>query len=194
MYRISIHLCLKPGGVIADLPTDGLAVTVLYGNALLKGIYSADFPSVSGAYLTENFTGVDDAYVSFYLRVNSLPADNVRIVYFSNATITVGNLQLLTRVGCGCGTTRRTLAPTAHRWRWGRSTAWGCTSGVGRAEIAFWRRTWRWGMSRSDCRLRPPQQEPVTPADRLRLRPTGSTAVDVTFDDIRLDAGAMSGP
>ena len=96
MYRISIHLCLKPGGVIADLPTDGLAVTVLYGNALLKGIYSADFPSVSGAYLTENFTGVDDAYVSFYLRVNSLPAGNVRIVYFSNATIAVGNLQLLT--------------------------------------------------------------------------------------------------
>jgi hypothetical protein len=34
----------------------------------------------------------------------------------------------------------------------------------------------------------------VTQADRLRLGPTGSTALDVTFDDIRLDAGAMPGP
>ncbi len=71
----------------ADSVTGGV---VLDGNALLKGVYAADFPSVSGAYLTENFTGVDDAYVSLYLKVNALPMSNVRIVYFSNAGTTVG--------------------------------------------------------------------------------------------------------
>jgi hypothetical protein len=176
----------------ADSVTGGV---VLDGNALLKGVYSADFPSVSGAYLTENFTGVDDAYVSLYLRVNSLPAGSVRIVYFSNATIAVGNLQLLTSgrlrlrndtTNIGADSAPLTVG-TVYRVGLHQRRGTG-GNGILEAYVAVGDEPFGLPFASTTTGTW------MTQADRLRLGPTGSTASDVTFDDIRLDAGAMPGP
>jgi hypothetical protein len=76
---------------------DSVVGTVVLDSASsMKGIYSADIPSVGSGYLQENFTAVDDLYVSFYLRINSLPTANVRIALISNAGTIVGNIVLRT--------------------------------------------------------------------------------------------------
>ncbi|MBI5031580.1 MAG: metallophosphoesterase, partial [Chloroflexi bacterium] len=81
-------------------PTSGVdsdtGAVALDGSSLIKGVYSADIPSMGSAYLNETFSGVDDLYVSFYLKVNSLPTADVRLALISNSGTTVGNVLLRT--------------------------------------------------------------------------------------------------
>jgi hypothetical protein len=60
----------------------------------LKGTYSARVPNVANAYLEQTLGGVDDVYVSFYVRVNALPTVDDRIAQVLASGATVANLWL----------------------------------------------------------------------------------------------------
>jgi hypothetical protein len=161
----------------------------------MKGLYAAAWPNVSGAYLTENFTGVDDLYVSFYLTVKSWPGSDVRMAIVSNGGVTVGNLQLRTN---GALRLRNDTALIG-----GESTplAVGVIYRVGLHQ--------RRGMG-GDAILEAylavgdaPFGAPfaamtngswMTQADRFRAGVTGANPLNVMFDDIRLDAAVRPGP
>ena len=52
--------------------------------------------TAASSYLQEDFTTADDLYVSMYVRVNRLPASDVRILQIMNSGTTVGNVMLRT--------------------------------------------------------------------------------------------------
>jgi hypothetical protein len=175
---------------------DSVVGTVVLDSASsMNGIYSADIPSMGSGYLQENFTAVDELYVSFYLRINSLPTADVRIALISNAGTTVGNIVLRTtgtlRLRNGTTAIGADSAPltagTLYRvgLRQKRGTGGNAILegylAVGGAPFgapfaSTTSGTW------------------TTQADRFRFGATASTVLDAAFDDIRLDAGAMPGP
>jgi hypothetical protein len=57
----------------------------------IKGSYSARVPNVANAYLEQTFGGVDDLYVSFYVRLNALPSADDRIAQVLASGTTVAS-------------------------------------------------------------------------------------------------------
>ena len=87
------------GGALTD-PSTGVTSTSGTGLSVetvspLKGSFSARANGGS-SYLQDTFTGKDDVYASFYLRLNALPAAGVRIAMFLDGSTTVGNFNLTT--------------------------------------------------------------------------------------------------
>jgi hypothetical protein len=171
-----------------------VGTVVLDGSGALKGTFAADFPTVSSSYLVENFSGVDDAYVSFYVRVNALPGADVRLVFFSNAGTTVGNLLLRAtgalRLRNGSTTIGAESPPLAAGtlYRLGLHQKRGAG---GNAVLEAY-------LATGDAAFGAPFASTATgawttQANRLRVGATTGT-LDATVDDIRLDSGAMPGP
>jgi PKD repeat protein len=167
------------------------SVSLVSGGQQLKGLYSAQIPNATSAYLQQSFAAVDNIYVSFYIRVNSLPASSARIAMFSNAGTTVGNIQLMTdgrlqlrNASSAIGSNSAALA-TNTIYRVGLRQKKGAggdaileaylaADGVafGAPFAATNGGTW------------------TTPADRLRFGATTST-LDATFDDVKLDTAML---
>ena len=87
------------GGSLTD-PSTGVTSTSGTGLSVetvspLKGSFSARANGGS-SYLQDTFTGKDDVYASFYLRLNALPTAGVRIAMFLDGSTTVGNFNLTT--------------------------------------------------------------------------------------------------
>jgi PKD repeat protein len=182
-------------GSLTD-PTNGVdsivsSISLASGGQQLKGLYSARIPNATSAYLQQSFAAVDDIYVSFYLRVNSLPASQVRIAMFSNAGTTVGNIQLMTdgrlqlrNVSTMIGSysaplSVNTIYRVGLRQKKGAGgdailEAYLAADGAafGAPFAATNGGTW------------------MTPADRLRFGATTAT-LDATFDDIKLDTAML---
>ena len=168
---------------------------VLESAAPLKGVFSADIPSVSNSYLTENFTGVDDLYVSFYLKVNSLPASFVTLAKITDAGIMVGNLQLRSTGGLRVRRDTTTIGADSAPLTVGAIYRVGLRQrrGVGGDAIleAY--------LALGDAPFGAPFASTTTgnwtsQADRFQAGVTGSNILDATFDDLRLDSAAMPGP
>jgi len=158
----------------------------------LDGGYSARIANAGSSYLQEDFTAADDIYVSFALRLNTLPSADMRIALFSNAGTTVGNLYLRTNgalrlrnasTTIGVDSTPLSVATTYrvgfHQKRGGGGDA------VLEAFVAA-----------NGAQFGPPfaaisSGSWTTRADRLRLGATASTAVDAIFDDIKLDTAEL---
>ncbi len=177
-------------------PTNGVdsivsSISLASGGQQLKGLYAARIPNATSAYLQQSFAAVDDIYVSFYLRVNSLPASQVRIAMFSNAGTTVGNIQLMTdgrlqlrNVSTMIGSysaplSVNTIYRVGLRQKKGAGgdailEAYLAADGAafGAPFAATNGGTW------------------MTPADRLRFGATTAT-LDATFDDIKLDTAML---
>ena len=163
--------------------------------APLKGAFSVRVPNVSASNFEETFTPTDDAYVSFYIRLNALPASKPRIAFLSNAGTTVGNILLNTdgtlRLRHGSttiGTSAVALIP-GQLYRIGMHQKRG-TGGNAVLE-AF--------LAANDDPFGPPFAATnagtwTTAADRFRAGATTGTAVDIVFDDIKLDGGSMPPP
>jgi PKD repeat protein len=186
-------------GSLTD-PTNGAdstsgTVTLVTGGQQLKGTYSAQIPNTASSYLQENFTAADDIYVSFYLRVSTLPGSSVRIAMFSNAGTTVGSIQLMSdgRLQLRNGSTTIGSSSTAlavntiyhiglHQKKGAGGNAIlqaylaanGDPFGAPFATTA----TGTW----------------TTPADRLRVGATAANAIAATFDDINLDTAGLPFP
>ena len=180
-------------GSLTD-PTTGVdsiagSVSLVSGGQQLKGLYATRIPNATSAYLQENFAAVDNVYVSFYIRVNSLPPSPVRIVMLSNAGTTVGNIELrtdgalrlrqgTTAIGSNSAAlTTNTIYRVGLRQKKGAGgdailEAYLAADGAafGAPFAATNGGTW------------------TTPADRLRFgETTSASTLDATFDDVKLD-------
>jgi hypothetical protein len=60
----------------------------------LSGKYSLGFENTGSAYVEEDFAGEDVIFVSFLLKVNSLPSTDARILFYSNQGQVTANLVL----------------------------------------------------------------------------------------------------
>jgi hypothetical protein len=60
----------------------------------MLGRYSVNIGNVADAYLQEDFSGVDNLFVSFVLKINALPSSASRLMLISNSGTTIGNLLL----------------------------------------------------------------------------------------------------
>ncbi len=93
-----IKLSTFEGGSLTD-PATGVSATVgtvqLETGTPLKGSFSAH-SSAGSSYVQDDFSATDDTYVSFYLRVNTQPASNGRLVVLFDGGTSVGNIYLLT--------------------------------------------------------------------------------------------------
>jgi chitodextrinase len=161
----------------------------------LKGVASAQFNTSSG-YLTEDFAGVDDLFVSFYLRLNALPSTDTRIAFISNAGTTVGNIVLRStgalrlRVGSTTIGESAALAVKPAVYRVGLHQKRG-TGGNGVLEAFV--------MPANATAFGAPFAATaagswMTQANRLRFGATNGQAINATFDEIILDAAAMPSP
>jgi hypothetical protein len=169
-------------------------VVTLETSTPIHGTASARFANTTG-YLQEGFTATDDAFVSLRLRVVALPSGSPRILFFSNAGTTIGNLLFTStgrlRLRNGSTTIGADSAPLAvgstyliglHQQRGTGANAIveaflapdGGTFGAPFARTA----TGTW----------------TTAADRLRLGATNGTAVDFTVDDVLIGSGSMPTP
>jgi hypothetical protein len=158
----------------------------------LKGSYSANLTNATSAYLQENFTAADDVYVSFVLRVNALPSSSARIAFLSNDGTTIGNIQLMSdgklqlrngstalgtsAVALSVGTTYR-VGIHQRRGTGGNAVleAYLASDGAAFGSPFATNSAGSW----------------TTAADRLRFGATSGGALTATFDDIRIDTGAL---
>jgi hypothetical protein len=92
---------------------------VLETTSPIKGLYSARVPNVASAYLDQTFSGVDDLYAAFYVRLNALPSADYRIAQVLDAGTTVANVWVRA-TGALC-------LKWGNNWSGGSSAA-GCTS------------------------------------------------------------------
>jgi hypothetical protein len=171
---------------------DAIVGTVsLQQSTPLKGLSSASIPNVSSGYLREDFTGTDELFVSFYMRVTSFPA-TARLALISNGGTSTGSIYLnsnrtLTLRNGGSVIGASSPALTAGTlYRIGLHQKKG--SGGDAVLEAF--------VASGDAAFGAPfassaTQSFTTQATRFSLGATNSNAVDVTVDDIRLDSGGM---
>jgi hypothetical protein len=158
----------------------------------MLGRYSASIANASDAYLQEDFSAVDDLYVAFTFKVNSLPSSASRIMLVGNSGTTVGNLllnpdgSLKLRLGStSLGAASPPLAVNTlyrvglHQKRGsggnGVLEAFIAPAGqpFGRPFAAITNGPW------------------TTPATALRFGATMSTALNARFDDIVLNSQTM---
>jgi PKD repeat protein len=169
------------------------SVSLLSGGQQLKGLYSTRIPAATSSYLQQSFSAADDVYVSFSIRVNSLPSSAVRIALLSNAGTTVGNIQLMadgrlqlrnasTMIGAYSGPVSvNTIYRIGLHQKKGAGgdavlEAYLTTDGSAFGSPFAATRTGAW----------------TTPADRLRFGSTAGGALDALFDDIKLDKAALT--
>jgi PKD repeat protein len=160
----------------------------------LAGVASARVAGSTSAYLERSWSATDDAYVVATIRFTALPTAATRILQISNLGTTVGNLQLQVtgtlRLRNGSTTIGADSTPLAagityrigiHQQRGTGTTAIleaflapaGTDFGAPFARLA--NGTW------------------TTAADRLRIGATAGGAIDLTMDDVLVDAASMPG-
>ena len=177
----------------ADQVVGGVVLETI---SALKGNMSASFPNVSNAYLDQNFTDVDEIYISFYLLLNAVPASDTRILSIRlSGSSQIGNIYLLKdgRIRLRNGSSRvgsdtQPLVP-GQLYRIGMHQKKG--SGTDAVLEAF--------LAEGDESFGIPfaaiaNGTWTTPVNNLRIGATLSTPVDFVMDDIILDRGSMPPP
>ncbi|MBK9713598.1 MAG: hypothetical protein IPO81_20210 [Kouleothrix sp.] len=182
------------GGSLTDPATgfDSVVTSVsLISAGALKGSYAAQIPN-SANYLREDLTtAADELFVSFYIKVTTLPATNARLALITNGTASAGNLYLnangtlqlrnaSTAIGSSAALTPGTLYRVGLHQKKGTST-----SGVLEAYLATGDAAFAGPFASSAA------QNITTQASRFSLGATNGNAVDVVLDDVRLDTAAM---
>jgi hypothetical protein len=59
--------------------------------APIKGAFSARVPNTGNSYVREDFSGLNELFVSFYLKINALPSAQIQLAQISNGASVVGN-------------------------------------------------------------------------------------------------------
>jgi hypothetical protein len=161
----------------------------------LKGTYAAKIPNTATSYLEESFAGVDDLYVTFYVRLLALPSSNQRLAFISNNGTTVGNLFLFTdgtlRLRNGSTTIGSPSAPLSvgTLYRVGlRQKKGSASDAILQAFIAVGEASFGTPFAATSTGAW------TTQADRLRVGATLSVTLDAIVDDIRLDSASMPQP
>lgn len=190
---VAIKNATFEAGSLTD-PTSGVdrivGLVSLETAAPLKGSYAARFPNVSSAHLEETFQNVDDLYASFYIRPQTLPASDARILLVSSDGASLGNLVLRAngrvrlRVGSTTFGESAALQP-GQLYRLGIRQRRGTGSN---AVLEGY-------LASGDAAFGAPFASTAsgtwtTTANRLRVGATTGT-IDVVVDDLRLASGAM---
>ena len=157
----------------------------------LAGIASGRVVDSTAAYLEKSWTATDDVFVSAVVRFTALPTAAVRILQLSDAGTTVGNLQLqpsgalrLRRDTTALGVDSAPLVPgVAYRIEIHQRRGTG-SNAVLEAYVAPVGSAFTTPFaSRADGTW-------TTAADRLRIGATSGGAIDLTMDDVFVDATA----
>ena len=129
-------------------------------SAPIKGSDSATIPNTTTGYLAESFSGVNELFVSFYLRPASFPA-RARIFQIRNGSTTLGEIVLTTsgtlqlkNAGSTIGTSAALSANSVYRTASARKQA--------RPARRRWKHSWPQATRRS--------VRQHSPATRQRLR------------------------
>jgi hypothetical protein len=147
------------------------------------------------SYGQENYSATDEIFISFYLKIAALPSGQVRLARIADQGTTVGALTLETT---GKVTLRNFVASL------GASTAAIIPGTVYRVAIhqkkgAGTNAVLEGFLETGDTTFTTPfassgTQTFNTQADSVQIGASTSTGDTLSFDDIRLDTGAMPGP
>jgi hypothetical protein len=196
IFRRIKDMTFENGSLLGPSGADSKAGTVEVETAApLKGAYSVTIPGTGTSYLEHKFPDADDVYVSFYVRLNALPASDVRLPLISNSGVSFGSINfksngtLVLRDGASkVGLPSAPLSVgTTYRVGLHQKKGTGTDAVVegflatgdaafGPAFAAKTNGTW------------------TSSANRLRIGATTSVALDATLDDIRIDRNAMPAP
>ncbi|MFL6014516.1 MAG: N,N-dimethylformamidase beta subunit family domain-containing protein [Gaiellaceae bacterium] len=183
----------------------------------LKGTYSARVPNVANAYLEQSVAGIDDLYVSFYVRANALPTVDDRVAQVLASGTTVANLWLRASgtlclkwgnswsggsAGTACTPSTKPLVPGTV-YRVGVHQRRG--DGTGNALVeAFFAQGDAAFPQDANGKPVPFTSQAVTPATTgywqtqataFRFGATlSTTALDAVFDDVKLDSAFLPSP
>jgi pimeloyl-ACP methyl ester carboxylesterase len=160
--------------------------------APIKGSASATLLITATGYLAQTFTGVDELFVSFYMRPASFPA-SARILQIRNGSTTVGEILLTTsgtlqlkNAGAVLGTSVALQANLLYRIGLHQKTG-----AAGTAVLEAF-------LASGDDAFGPSAFAGNTTtiaisgaASEIRFGATNSNVVSATFDDMRLDSGSM---
>ncbi|PYU95571.1 MAG: hypothetical protein DMG25_03875 [Acidobacteria bacterium] len=164
--------------------------------APLKGYYSVRIPiAATDSWFEDDFASVDNLYVSFYVRVNTLPSADLRIALISNAGITVGNIVLRTTGALRLRNSSTTIGSDTAPLAVGQLYRVGIHQQDGTGSNAVLEGF----LAQGDNQFATPFASTssgtwTTPATFFRGGATVSTAVDLVMDDIRLDTAFMPPP
>lgn len=160
----------------------------------IKDTFSARIATGSSS-LDEVFPAAPDLYLSAYLRLASLPSGDARIILVTNAGSTVGNIVLRSngrlRLRVGSTTIGSESAPLAVGQTYRIGVHQRAGTGANALIEAF--------VASGDSGFAAPFAMATSGtwtsnADRVRIGPTTSTAVNAVFDDMRLDSAQMPEP
>jgi hypothetical protein len=160
----------------------------------IHGTASARFADTTG-YLQEAFPATADTFLSMRLRIVALPIGSPRIVFLSNAGVTVGNITLGStgRLRLRNGST--TIGADSAALAVGSTYLIGLhqKSGTGANAVleAFVAPD---GETFGAPFARAANGAWTTAADRTRFGATNGTAVDLTVDDVLIGSGSMPAP
>jgi hypothetical protein len=159
----------------------------------LKGLYSARIaPLGASPYLQESFSATNDFYLSFYIKIDSYPTTDLRLVLISNAGTTLGNLQLRPSGSLRLRNNSTTIGLESAPLALGQLYRIGIQQSKGTGSNAVLR-AW---LSPNDTAFGSPFAQLTngtwtTAADRLRIGATTAGTFNLLLDDIRLDTTAM---
>ena len=181
-------------GSLTDATTGADAVVgtvMLESSTPLDGSYAATINSSSG-YLREDFTGVNELYASFYLRLNAAPTASSRMLLISNGSTSAGNIYLTTsrtlQLRNGSTTIGTSAALTVGTlYKVGLHQKAGSGNAVVEAYVTPVGSAFGSPFASSST------QSFTTQATRLSLGATNSSATNITVDDITLDTAGFGG-
>jgi hypothetical protein len=160
----------------------------------IKGADSMTIATGS-SYGQQNYVATDEIFISLYLRIAAVPAGQVRLVRISDQGISVGALTLeatgkltLRNFLTSLGATTAALKPgTMYRIAIHQKKGTG-SNAILEGFLATGDANFTTPFARNTT------QTFITQADSIQIGATTSMGGTITFDDIRLDAGAMPGP
>jgi hypothetical protein len=160
----------------------------------IKGADSMTITAAS-SYGQEDFTATDELFITLYMKIGAVPAGQVRLVRITDQGTSVGALTLettgkltLRSASTNVGATAAALKPgTVYRIGIHQKRGTG-SNAVLEGFLATGDAAFTTAFAKSST------QTFKTQADSVQIGASTATGGNLTFDDIRLDTGAMPGP
>ena len=160
----------------------------------LKGIYSARFPNVASSYLREDFTGVDEVFVSFYIKVNQAPSATSSILAVYNGSTRVGLIQLLTNGKLRLSNNGSPIGADSATLTYGTIYRVGLRQKKGSGANGIIEGYLATGDGGFTTFASSTVQSFTTQATRVHVGATYTALTNMIIDSVRIDSVAMPGP
>ena len=187
------------GGSLTDPATgadrlEGAVLPTLETVAPIKGAYAAHTAGTGSSYLRADFPPTTDLYVALYIRLNALPAADVRLVQILAAGTAIGDLVLNEHGQLRLRAFTNTIGAPVGPLQVGVVYRLGIHQRAGSGADAVLEGYLATGDAPFGAPFaRTSQGTWTTPADRLKVGGTNNP-VDLVLDDVALDAAALPPP